>query len=500
MSPTQTYDPKLWEELRNNRTMRVKLARESLYWFFHIYFGDHARFPTAGFQKEIYGLLENPTIEHLIIVAFRGSGKSTIATLAYPIWAILGKQERKFVIIFSQTQPLAKSHLQNIKRSFETNELLRNDFGPVDEMSDEWGSMSLVLPKYNARISAASTDQSIRGSKFGSYRPDTLIADDIEDTTSVLTQESRDRTYSWFTSEIISGGDQHAKIVNIGNLLHQDSLLMRFKARIAAGTLDGVYREFPILDDNGKPLWKGKYPTPESIEAHRRKIADDRTWLREFCLKIVADQGQVILPEWIHTYNQLPPHDEQHQFINTFIGVDPAMREHERADYSAAVIIHAYGYETKDRKYYLDPHFINERLSPLTLINRLEELYKSLRAEDPYVLIEDNLFQRLLVEIIEKNDVIDNIKGLTSVTNKYTRLATAGMLFEQGKVFFPADGSCKPIITELLGFETEKHDDLCDAVSLALNYIHTRVQRTILMSIWDGSGQDNPVYDTAYLD
>lgn len=136
MKLSQTYNPALWAEIRKNRTLRIKLATESFYWFFHIYFGEHAKLPTADFQREIYSLLEDPEIQQMVIVAFRGSGKSTIATLAYPIWAILGKQKRKFLLILSQTQPLAKVHLQNIKRTFETNELLRNDFGPVDETSD----------------------------------------------------------------------------------------------------------------------------------------------------------------------------------------------------------------------------------------------------------------------------------------------------------------------------------------------------------------------------
>lgn len=495
MNYPETFNPSLWQEIRSNRALRVKLAEESLYWFFHLYFSDHAQLPTADFQKEIYQLLEDPQIRHLIIVAFRSSGKSTIATLAYPIWAILGKQKSKFALILSQTQPLSRLHLQNIKRTFESNELLRSDFGPLDEMSDEWGSMSLVLPKYNARISAASSDQSIRGLKYGSHRPDLIIADDVEDMSSVQTQESRDRTYQWFVSEVIPAGDQHAKIVNIGNLLHEDSLLMRLKERINDGILKGEYREYPIVDINGDVLWKGKYPNPEALEEQRQKVVDERSWLREFCLKIVPDQRQIIMPEWIRYYDELPLQDSNHQYINTFLGIDLAISEKTSADYTAVVVIHAYGYDQKDRRYFVSPHFINEHLTYLQARDRIYQLYQMLRQKDkPVTLVENVAYQQAMVETLKEMGL--TTKGIKIAGDKYARLSTAGMLFEQGKVFFPSDGSCKQIILQLLGFGIEKHDDLCDAMSLALNYIHAKVKYGFLFFIL--GSDDPPVYSIHY--
>ncbi len=498
MKHKKTHNPELWSELRKNKKMRIELATQSFYWFFHIYFGDHARLPTATFQKEIYSLLEDEEIKHLVIVAFRGSGKSTIATLAFPIWSVLGKLNRKFVLLLSQTQPLAKVHLQNIKRSFESNELLRNDFGPLNETSDEWGSMSLVLAKYNARISAASTDQSIRGIKYGPHRPDIIIADDVEDMSSVQTQESRNRTYNWFVSEVIPAGDQNTKIVNIGNLLHEDSLLMRLKEKIDSKIFNGTYREYPIADINGKPLWPGKYPNSKALTEQKQKVVDEISWFREYCLKIVADHGQLIKPEWIQFYDELPPQDEAHEFLGTFIGVDLAISEKQTADCTALVIIHAYGYKTKDRKYYFSHHFLNERLSFMASKVRIEEFALSMKSKEKLlILVEDNSYQHAMVEVLQ--DARLNVKGLRSISNKHARLATASMLFEQGKVFFPSDNSCKPIIMQLLGFGIEKHDDLCDASTLALNYISLRVKWVVLMGILGGRNEE-PICALRYED
>jgi len=53
--------------------------------------------------------------------------------------------------------------MSNIKRELETNELLKADIGPFEEISDEWDQITIVIPKYGARITVASTKQSIRG-------------------------------------------------------------------------------------------------------------------------------------------------------------------------------------------------------------------------------------------------------------------------------------------------------------------------------------------------
>lgn len=73
----------------------------------------------------------------------------------------------------------------NIKRELESNDLLKNDMGPFVEQWEEWGSTSLYILKYNARSTAISTEQSVRGIRHGRYHPDLIIADDVEDMSPV---------------------------------------------------------------------------------------------------------------------------------------------------------------------------------------------------------------------------------------------------------------------------------------------------------------------------
>ena len=116
----------LVEAMIKDRKVRVAIVRESHWYFFHFYFAHYVKYPTAKFKAEIFELTEKNE-GNLFIVAFRGSSKSTILTTSYPIWAILGKQQKKFVLILCQTQSQAKQHMMNLRRELESNTILKND-------------------------------------------------------------------------------------------------------------------------------------------------------------------------------------------------------------------------------------------------------------------------------------------------------------------------------------------------------------------------------------
>ena len=122
------------EKMIRDKNFRLAMVRESLFWFTHFYFGGtYVKYPTVDFQREIFQLLEDAEYQNIVITAFRGSAKSTIVTMAYVIWSILGKQQKKFPIILGSTQAKAQTHLLAIKHEFEQNELLRADLGPFRE-------------------------------------------------------------------------------------------------------------------------------------------------------------------------------------------------------------------------------------------------------------------------------------------------------------------------------------------------------------------------------
>jgi hypothetical protein len=213
--------------------------------FFHTYFASYVQYPTADFQKEMLRETNRDTTDSFVVVGFRGCAKSTIVTTSYPLWAVLGILQKKHILLVSRTQPQAKLLLKNIKTVVENNSLLRNDLGPFQEGQDEWRADTIVLPKFGARITAVSALSSIRGVRHGAHRPDLIICDDIEDLEGVSTLDKRDKLEQWVLGDLIPAGDKNTRFIMIGNMLHNDSILMRMKERIKKEMMSGIFRSYP---------------------------------------------------------------------------------------------------------------------------------------------------------------------------------------------------------------------------------------------------------------
>lgn len=462
MNNLSQLSPEELNALISDTTMRRAIAKRSHEWFFSIYLNSYITCSMAPFHKEIFHLTEDTGLSLSIIVAFRGSGKSTLVTLSYPLWAILGVQEKKHIIIFSKTEQLARQHFMNIKRELENNELLKRDLGPFKEISDEWGGSALVLTDYGARISFASEGQSVRGMRHNEHRPDLIICDDIEDLRSVQTKEARDKTYNWFASEVIPLGSKNTKIMIVGNLLHEDSLLMRLRKKVQHGELLGAYKEYALTNEDGVCLWPEMYPTKNDLVLLEKKQPDQATFLREYQLRIVSSTGRVIHPEWIKYYSGITNWYTPREVA---IGVDLAISDKSSADRTAIVTAYVYG-RGKNVKFFIKPNIINKQIDFPTAIRELKGLIDVQRHTlDPWVYVESNGYMQAFCQQIEIEGykVID----VVSRSDKRSRLALVSDLVQSGQILFPETGA-EELITQLTGFGSERYDDLADAFSLLI--------------------------------
>ncbi|MFW0862068.1 MAG: phage terminase large subunit [Candidatus Komeilibacteria bacterium] len=459
----------LVDQMTKDKKVRTAITKESFSYFFHFYYAHYVKYATADFQKEIIHLVESDDKSNLFIVAFRGSGKSTMVTTAYPIWAILGKQQKKFVIVFCQTQAQAKQHMMNLRNELEDNDLLKKDLGPFQEDKDEWGSQSLVFSNTGARITVASAEQSIRGLRHHEHRPDLIICDDVENMASTKTRESRNKTHQWLKGEVLPAGDINTRLIVVGNLLHEDSLLMRLKDEIDKQWIDGKFLFFPLVDNKGKCLWPGKYPTTQDLDNERKKIGNDIAWQREYLLNIVPDEDQAIFPEWIHYYDEIPPPMKFDDIFTSHtevrIGIDPAISKSNIADYTA--MVPGLLYETKtDYKIYILPKIINKRMNfpeTVDVCKLLDESYKG-KGTHPTFIIEDVAYQKALPQQLKSEGIVNVMTTRPGLQDKRSRLVLTANLIKTGQILFPRHGA-EQLIQQIIHFGVEKHDDLADAFS-----------------------------------
>lgn len=285
----------LRQKILSDKAVRRAVVRRSHRWFFSIFLSHYVEHETALFHQEMFRITEDKKCRLAVIMAFRGSGKSTIMNLSYSLWAILGVQQKKFILIISKTQNQAKTHFLNIRDELKMNTLLAKDLGPFEADDITWGVTSLVLPKMGARITVASREQAVRGVRFWQHRPDLIICDDLEDSASVQSKTDRDAMYAWFMSEVMPAGGAKTKIIVLGNLLGDDSLLMRLRSDILENRIDGVFKAYPLLDDGNQILWPGKYASMESIDKLKKNMPDEQIWKREYLLEYMPEVSLIRL-------------------------------------------------------------------------------------------------------------------------------------------------------------------------------------------------------------
>ena len=96
--------------------------------------------------------------------------------------------------------------------------------------------------------------------------------------------------------------DEDGHAVLIGNWLHTDGLMARLKNT-------GIFTvlEFPEGDgtEAERCTWKAKYPTQEAIDRKRDELGDIG-FRREMLLQVVPEEGQDVLTEDIHYYDDPP--------------------------------------------------------------------------------------------------------------------------------------------------------------------------------------------------
>jgi predicted phage terminase large subunit-like protein len=403
-------------------------------------------------------------------------------------------------MIFTQTQTQAKQHMMNIRTELETNDLLKKDLGPFREESDEWGVQSLVFKKHNARITVASAEQSIRGIRHNEHRPDLFICDDVEDVQSTKTREGRDKTYNWLRGEVVPAGDRKTRLIVVGNLLHEDSLLMRIKDDLNNNRADGTFKSYPLLDENNQCLWIGKYPDNDALIQEKKNVASEMSWQREYLLHIIPSDDQVIHPEWIRRYDELP--GMQHRgYRATYAGVDLAISTKDSADDTAIVFAHIYS-RGKYLRIYILPNPITKKITFPEQVDLMKDVTTMhLSGEMDKLFVESVAYQEALPQVLTQHG-IDAI-AIKPRGDKRTRLALTSTAIKSGIILFPRKG-CEKLIEQLVGFGVEKHDDLADAFSLLINAImdkHTH-EETFLIAWLDADEDDKEatVYHDDYVD
>lgn len=326
----------------------TQLYQDNKLEFGHIYFPHYFRKESPPFHTEIVDdCCDNL---YVAIQAPRGSAKSTVTTFLDTIHGITLQRER-FIVIVQNTYAKAAGSLNNIKYEFRYNQKLKADFGINMEVKDAEGDTIFSHSDgFMCRVLCKGADQlgSIRGERFGAYRPTLIIVDDIEDDEMVKNPERRDELEKQFNEVLNYAGEAgETRIVVDGTILHDDSLLAkmirgdrykRFKKLVykARNDVDNMLvslwpEKWSIADlaemeaDNPEAFAKEMQGDPSSGAMETIPRSDFRGWDIVENQAVLYGDGKDIVARW-------PLRD-----CKAGIGIDLAWEEGQMNDSSAFV-------------------------------------------------------------------------------------------------------------------------------------------------------------------
>ena len=257
-----------------------------------------------------------------------------------------------------------------------------------------------------------------------------------------------------FAAEALPSVDEHGRAVLIGNWLHTDGLMARLKNT-------GIFTvlEFPLLregdgTDIERCTWKAKYPTQEALDLKRQELGDIG-FRREMLLQVVPEEGQDVLPEDICYYDD-PPFDDGNYLAH---GVDLAISTKESADYTA-VVTGEVTWPAGKLEIYIQKNPVIRHMTFADTMAALDNVRHSSNMSSEF-FVESVAYQAAAIEEMERRAFA--VTPMHPIKDKRARLRVAARYIKMGIVKFPRSG-CEQLLTQLLGFGGEKHDDAVDAL------------------------------------
>ena len=446
------------------------LGRESLFFLAYgiLGFSDLDEYIHKPICQEIQDY-ENNT--RLLIVLPRDWFKSTVGSVAYPIWRGVNDPDVRVLVVQNSFSNACKK-LQAIKQLFEKSKLLRSLYPEVLPTSScTWTKECLTLNREGAHpegtFEAAGTGTAVTSRHYGVIIEDDTVSPEKDALTGILqypTQYEIEKAIGWHRvayplllhptrSQRIVIGTRWAERDLIGWVIENSP---EYKLLSRSG------RE--VIDGKLQPIWD-RYPD-EVLDQIERDVGP-YMFSTLFMNMPVASINQVFRREGIRYYDTVP----QIERALCCTSVDPAASDMESSsdpDYNIVM--------TTTLNPLTGEVFIREisraRMNPGELIN---EILRHQAAYSPMVVkIESIAYQRTLnywlrqkQEKLGRYFYVEEVKSYGR-TSKEDRIRALQPFFANGLIRI-GDGQSE-LERELLAFPNGAHDDIIDALSMQVGF------------------------------
>mgnify|MGYP001095078902 CR=1 FL=1 len=411
-------------------------------------FTEYLGYVNAKHHEDLYKTLEDETKKRIIVIWPPGHGKSTCATVNYPLWRIGKNHELRFIIA-SHRKDFVKSFPREIRAHMLSPAYIELFGNLKPHHPDVWTQDQLVVTRdrilKDPTITALGVGQGLIG-----IRADEIICDDVQDETRARSEVIRASDRAWFKKELLGRLEPDGRLIYICNRYHQVDLAGELLEEAERDRDLWTVLGQPAIDKDNNALWPDRWSL-NYLLARKREVGSpifQCVWQGDPTALI----GMIFKAEWLEYYQVKPALDT----LRIVMGVDLAISEKQTADFFAIVVL---GMDKDGIIYLLD--YYQGRLdfpAQLKMVEAYAAAYHPTR-----IGVEQTAYQKAFVQAIRPTAL--PVIGVDAKGDKQERIQQLAPFIENKT--FRLSKQQDDFIMQLLQFPTGEHDDLLDACEIA---------------------------------
>lgn len=305
----------------------IRRGAENCIIFGNIFLPRAFRQTSPGFHFEVAELLAGPNRYNAFMI-FRDGAKTTLLR-TYALQRICYAFTHTGMIV-SATQDHSIITLAWLKSQVERNKRIRQAFGirPGKKWAETWIEIESDFSPDPITFLAFGITGQVRGFNVDDYRPDFILADDIQTEENVGTEDQRNKTHALFFGGLVNSLAPSTEAPMAKLALLQTPMTKGDIIETCVNDPLWVGKRFSIFDSNGQSIWEERHPTAtlrleKASYIRRGKYS---LWMREKECEITKSEYKTFDVGNLQFWKDLPT---RHQGCSS--GIDPASSEDKRA-------------------------------------------------------------------------------------------------------------------------------------------------------------------------
>ena len=438
--------------------------------------------------------LEKPTdkaYEIMIISTPPQHGKSTTITETLPSWFLMRHPDCNVIQVSYGDSLAERFGKRNKEKIAEFGEIFGIELDPSKKTSKNF----MLNGHKGGMISAG-----VGGGLTGNPAHLLVIDDPIKNRIEADSERQRETLWDEFSNSMLSRLAANAKVILIMTRWHEDDLAGRILENMGDITTYVNYEceceseDDPLGRKTGQALCPEIGKDEKWLKSYKESFTNEsgiRAWEALFQGHPTIQEGNILKKEWWQEYNVEDYLEGRMAFDQMIMTLDATFKDGEKNDY---VAIEIWG-KRENRIYLVD--LINEHLDFSGTIRKLGIM----RAKYPRIggiYVEDAANGTAILQVL-RNEIL----GLIPVKpdkSKEARVNAVSFAIEAGNVYLPRDRKfTHKFIEQCAKFPNDKHDDMVDAMSMALDRLIYSRKGRVLRKMQEATGWHLP-YESANSD